>query len=301
MSIRFACESCGHPFEVGDQVAGKRGHCKHCGAMMTIPAAPGETSTPPHAEPGLRLRPVEDHEPAAPSPVAVGPALRVRLVEEHDPAPAASHPAPNPSDEQPIKVLDPYHFAERQAHRVKLNPHYELRIAREAARFFRKTRDRLYLLSLAFLVLTLVAFLFQQTKLLHLATVGVVASNALMLVDGLLYLVVIPFRESFAEGIGATIFPPYHWIRHWDRMKHPFLSTVRSFVPVVLAGVIWFGYEERGQIKREFEQVEGAVERKLGIAEGPARPGPKPPGVIDEATKALGGESNLIQQLAQPQ
>ena len=234
MSIHFACPHCDRPIDVEDRLAGLAGHCQHCGQTMTVPAG-----APVATEPGLKLRPVEGlDQPGVPTPGTAHPAapLHVRPLAAAEPAPVAA-----PSvDERPIQVLDPYHFADKQKRRVPLNPHYETRIARAAARFLRINRDRLYLISLALLVTTLIGVLFHLKPLLHLGMVGVVLANAsLMLVDGILYLLVVPFRESLAEGIGATLFPPYHWIRHWDRMRGPFLGTVRSFVPVLLAGLVW--------------------------------------------------------------
>src|SRR5262249_18618497 len=39
MSIVFFCQSCGARFELDPRMAGKRGHCKKCGQIMTIPRA----------------------------------------------------------------------------------------------------------------------------------------------------------------------------------------------------------------------------------------------------------------------
>jgi hypothetical protein len=39
MVIVFFCQSCGARFEVAAKMAGKKGHCKKCGQMMTIPLA----------------------------------------------------------------------------------------------------------------------------------------------------------------------------------------------------------------------------------------------------------------------
>jgi hypothetical protein len=53
MSIQVSCQ-CGKTFQVGDQFAGKRGKCKACGAVVTVPL-------------------VEDHELAALLPVGNEP------------------------------------------------------------------------------------------------------------------------------------------------------------------------------------------------------------------------------------
>jgi hypothetical protein len=39
MGIVFFCQSCGSRFEVGPQMAGKKGRCKKCGQQMTVPRA----------------------------------------------------------------------------------------------------------------------------------------------------------------------------------------------------------------------------------------------------------------------
>ena len=39
MNIVFFCQSCGSRFEVPSASAGKKGRCKGCGQMMTVPKA----------------------------------------------------------------------------------------------------------------------------------------------------------------------------------------------------------------------------------------------------------------------
>jgi hypothetical protein len=39
MSVVFFCQSCGARFEVPPSMAGRRGHCKMCHQVMTIPRA----------------------------------------------------------------------------------------------------------------------------------------------------------------------------------------------------------------------------------------------------------------------
>src|SRR4051794_36303148 len=66
MSIEFACEVCDKPFKVDASHAGRRGRCKRCGHVMTIPAA-----AEAEVGDGLRL------EPARPEP-ALAPAVGLR-------------------------------------------------------------------------------------------------------------------------------------------------------------------------------------------------------------------------------
>ena len=42
MTIKFQCQSCSAAYSVKDSMAHKRGKCKKCGQVMTIPAAPEE-------------------------------------------------------------------------------------------------------------------------------------------------------------------------------------------------------------------------------------------------------------------
>ena len=308
MSIHFACENCGHAIDVGDQFAGKAGHCKHCGQTMTVPATPTTTRAPEPADAGtagFKLRPIEgidvpQPDQTAPTPL---PALQVRPLATADPAPEAAPPPLR--DERPIKVLDPYHFADKQKKRTHLNPHYETRFARFVAHFLRVTRDRLYLLTLFLLVVILIGFLFTLKPLIHLGTVGVVVVNIAMLVDGVFYLVVLPFRHSLAEGLGVVLVPPYalyYWYKHWDRMRKPVWNTVTAFTPLLLAGLAYFFYEESGVIWSKVEQADQVVEQAIGVPPR-SQPGaqPRQPSVTDQAKQVLGNESNIIQQLAQPQ
>jgi hypothetical protein len=44
--IRFACPACKAPIAVADDIAGKRGKCKHCGAAIEVPQAPSAAVAP---------------------------------------------------------------------------------------------------------------------------------------------------------------------------------------------------------------------------------------------------------------
>ena len=293
MSIQFSCPSCGHAIQVGDQFAGLAGHCKHCGQAMTVPAAAPEAA-------GLKLRPVEDDAAHAPSSThAAAAPLQFRpLAHDHDVAPAMPQ---SKVDERPIEVLDDDHRLDGTRRQPRFQTHYDTKLARFAARVLRETRDRLYLVTIGLLVLGLIGFLFKLKGLLHLAAVGVVATNILMLVDGVLYLFVLPFQHSLGEGLG-TLFPPYavyYWYRHWGRMKRPVVNTARSFTPILLVGIAYGLYEEAPVIEAEFEKVEKAVGIEPGKAAPPAQP--RQPGVVDQAGQVIGQESRIIQQLAQPQ
>ena len=304
MSIHLVCENCGHPIDVADQFAGRTGHCKHCGQSIKIPAAAVEPAEP--AVGGFKLKPVDGidvpathHAAAAP-----GPALQVRPLAGAEPSPAQVHP-PTQRDGRPIEVLDPDGLLAKQTRRTHLNPHYETRMARFVANFLRTTRDRLYLVTLALLLVTLIGFLFKLGPLLHLGWVGVILVNILMLVDGVLYLAVLPFKQSLAQGLGVLLVPPYsvyYWWKHWTSLRKPLLNTLGAFLPIFLASLAYLAYEEAPAIWDGVERADRVVEKAVGIEPGPT-PAPRPaqPSVADQAKQVLGNEANIIQQLAQPQ
>jgi hypothetical protein len=91
--IAFQCSSCGQSFEVGDSLAGKKGRCKNCGQIFTIPVlapkAPRSVQRTPakqsrNAGPGSRAKqpaafnPFEDQDmlPAAGPAEVAEPVLR---------------------------------------------------------------------------------------------------------------------------------------------------------------------------------------------------------------------------------
>ena len=71
MAIRFSCARRGHSIEVDDHLAGRTGHCTHCGHTMVVPDAdPTEAVSQPAGDHGLHLHPLvsartpaEDHDP----------------------------------------------------------------------------------------------------------------------------------------------------------------------------------------------------------------------------------------------
>lgn len=70
MSIEVTCE-CGKRFSVGDQFAGKRGRCKACGRVVTVPAA--QTAAAESAQPIVFPDRPSDDLVASPEPKKSGP------------------------------------------------------------------------------------------------------------------------------------------------------------------------------------------------------------------------------------
>jgi hypothetical protein len=276
MSIAFHCEQCGQPIEVGDHFEGKHGHCKHCGHPIIIPAhaVAGEDS--------LRLKPVEAEEP---------PGIHDHLLEAHTPLNvrhAEAEPRPEPKaisdpDTEPLRPEDEYGV---KSPTVKLRhssagpPPFWVNIptltARSLARLFRTLRDWGFMVSLAALTLALIGFAFKLKGALHVGVVVAIAANIEMLVVGAAYLVTLPFKESLHHGL-ANLFPPYalyYWYSRWPKMKTPVKKTIGAFLPIALAGLAYFLYEDGAKVEaaveKEFEVIEGKVERAVEKVEGKA-------------------------------
>ena len=65
MTIKCHCSSCGADFEVGEQFAGRRGHCPMCSAPVAIGGAAKPKGGLPKAKP---LKPAAGKTPPAPAP-----------------------------------------------------------------------------------------------------------------------------------------------------------------------------------------------------------------------------------------
>jgi DNA-directed RNA polymerase subunit RPC12/RpoP len=276
MSIVFLCERCGHRFDVDDDLAGKRARCKHCGHVLVIPA------------PALRLRPVDGQEPArvadhllAPPagltvrPAEAEPRRKPQAVSDPDSDSAAgSQPARHGGTARAARgseaypVLDPHRLSEVHSS-LGPPPRWTLLpslTARFATRRLRRLRDWLYVVSLAFLVMVLIGYLFQLKILLHLGALGVIAANIGMLATGVVYLVALPFRESLLQGLANLIIPfyaIYYWTTRWPRMKTAVFRTLGAFVPILLVAVAYLAYEEAPVVESTIEKEVPALEKAI--------------------------------------
>jgi DNA-directed RNA polymerase subunit RPC12/RpoP len=271
MSIRFRCEQCGHPIDVDDRYGGKHGTCKHCGHRLLIPE-PGEEVPGP----SLRLRPLDADEPSGVPAHLLAPQspLTVRPAEE-DPRPrpaAISDPDEPPASGRgrgaDYSVLDPHRLTE--AHSSSGPPPlwriFPSLTARFAASYFRMFRDWLYVVSLVFLVVALLGYLFHAKVVLHLGAAGVIASNIGMLCVGTAYLVTLPFKESLAHGLANLLIPfyaIYYWTTRWPRMRTPVSKTLGSFLPIFLVGLAYVVYEEGPVVESMIEKEIPALEKSL--------------------------------------
>ncbi len=291
MSIRFSCPGCGHPFDVGDGLAGKHARCKHCGHVMDVPVPHHEPAHASGHEPaaegaGLRLRPAEEEPPRLEGHLLHSPDVPL-LLRESAPEPrvvpeAVSDPDEPPPEgrakKDPYTVLDPEGFERRHWGRTGPPPFWRvapLQLARFLSGRLRSLRDWLYLVSILAMAAAAAGFLAKNSHLLNAGVFIVVAANVGMLVVGVAYLVSLPFKEGPTYGLLNLLVPfyaVYYWVTRWHKMRKPVLKTLGAFVPIALVLVAYFLYEEGPTIEKEFEQA-------------------VPPGVKQEIEQFLGGEA----------
>jgi hypothetical protein len=287
MSISFICEHCGHPIDVDDRLAGTHGKCKHCHQPLVVPVRGPVLDVGEDAPgPSLRLRPLEGEEPPAVAEHLLAPpeALKVRPAEpeprprptavsdpDSDPAPPAIGPGarrPGAGAAHDYTVLDPYHVSESHSS-AGPPPLWTLLptlTARFFARQFRMLRDRLYVVSIFFVVIVLIGYLFQIKILLHLGALGVIATNIGMLGAGIAYLVTLPFKESLWHGLANLLIPfyaVYYWTTRWPAVKTAVIRTAGSFLPVLLVAIAYLVYKEAPVVEQALEKELPALERVL--------------------------------------
>jgi hypothetical protein len=290
MSIRFACEKCGHPIEVDQHFEGKHGKCKHCGHALTVPA---EHHAPPsphaHSEPrgdALHLKPLEEEEPLRVNKdlLATHAPLSVRPAEED---PRVKPEAVTAPDEEPLRrthwmgskkgagtedyrVIDTY---KNHPHSSAGPPPFWVNAPTLAARFFasrfRTLRDWLYVASVASLILVFYGYIFQSRSVMHFGAIACITANISMLCVGVAYLVSLPFKESLFQGL-ANLFIPfyalYYWSTRWHKMRRPVYKTLGSFVPILLVGLAYAVYKEAdvikdqaGKFEKQFENLDKSL------------------------------------------
>ncbi|MDB5299569.1 MAG: Alpha/beta hydrolase family protein [Phycisphaerales bacterium] len=96
MTIEFACAACGKQFKVDAQMAGKRGKCKACGTVNTVPAA--QNAPPALDAPSTRVQAPVVTKAAAParSGAVVPPPMPAKAPAARVPAPPPGVPVPPP-------------------------------------------------------------------------------------------------------------------------------------------------------------------------------------------------------------
>jgi hypothetical protein len=223
MGIVFFCQSCGARFEVDLRMAGKRGHCKKCGQVMTIPrteeiasmsaipalAMAGGGASPAAAGPAggasiqSALRAGISNINLAPLTVdrmSVGPMLFGRK------KPAKPSPLDDAEDSKPYALAKPVRES-RGA--VRSHDNVVLRAWRGQLswvnRVFRWINETAYLISVPFIMMLLLGVMVRNWPMAVLGAAVVVVLNIGRLVAGGAGLVVIPLRDGL----------------HWKKLKKP--------------------------------------------------------------------------------
>ncbi len=291
VSIEFSCEHCGHKIDVDERLAGKHGTCKHCGHAIIVP----NHSIRADADEPLLLRPIDTPEPRGPHAHlldARAPLVITAATEEPHTRPEAI----SGSDDPGGSVSGDYTLRAtgKERHSSAGPPPFWVNapslLARSIARRLRTLRDWIYLVSVIALVLALIGFLFQLKSLLHVGVVVAIAANIGILVVGLAYLVTLPFKEGMGYGLANLLIPfyaVYYWYTHWPKMKPAVQKTFGSFVPILIAAVAFFSYEEGPKLIEEVEREVPIIEEKIEEAVKKIDVGPikqveeKVEGVID--------------------
>ncbi|HEX5442711.1 MAG TPA: hypothetical protein VFW87_02730 [Pirellulales bacterium] len=318
MSIRFACSQCGHPFTVDEHLQGRHARCKQCGHELVVPAA-GEAARSSDAA-SLHLQPLDDDEPIRAPAHLLAAAAPLNL----QPAGPERHVWPG-AVSAPEELLAGGGASDYRVNDLQLPargggppPRWTMLpslTARFAARRLRKLRDLLYVISLASMVAILFGCLFKLKLALHAGAVIIVAANIGLLCVGLIYLVTLPFKDHLFKGLACLLVPfygLYYWARHWHRMRRPVMNTLTAFLPMLLVGLAYFGYEAAPLIERElpgieqridqeFERLESALGESGGANRALERMESKvePPGDVKRAVRRLESDAKQPDDLQQ--
>jgi hypothetical protein len=211
MSIVFFCQSCGARFEVDPRMAGKRGHCKKCGQVMTIPKA--EEIASMSGMPALALAGAGVAAGGGPAAVDVGKSLASLLRAGISSAalapitldrmpigyrrPTKPSPLDDAEDSKPYVLAQPVPAARGRAKRQD-NAALNLWRRQMGAiqRVFRKIHQAAYLISVPFLMVLLLGAVVGNRQLALLGATAVVLLNIGRLVAGAANLAVVPLRDG---------------------------------------------------------------------------------------------------------
>jgi predicted Zn finger-like uncharacterized protein len=303
--IHFDCPACGAWFDVDDRFAGRSGRCKNCGERMTIPtqgaaARPravatagtgakvaGPRLTPLDAEPAPGARPsLPAGRPlnwleAVNSQVALAPITADGMT--------ALRRKPSPLDEP--SIAGPYKLATAPS-----LPALEAARGRPAGavtrgyrhgmgkiqKLFRWVNESAYVVSVPFLMLTLLGLVIGNHSLLVLGGTAVVLLNLGRIVAGVANLVVIPFRESPLQGL-LFLIPPitfFYLYRNWMKVHRPVKRVVGPILTILLVGLAFVAEPWlRGKRKAEgsvAEQVDAGLRQASKEIRGKAHKLPVP-------------------------
>ena len=253
--IHFQCPSCGAPFDVADNLAGRTARCKKCGGRMTIPS---ERAAAPARGPGLRVAPIDAPASARARPSQVGRPTnwldavtsQVALAPVSADGLRAVKARPSPLDEPsvpgPYKVATAPSLPALDAARGR--PAGAITIGYRGVmgkiqKLFHWLNESAYLVSVPFLMCLLIGLTVDSYSLMVLGATVALLLNVGRIVTGVANLVMIPFRESPIQGI-LFLIPPFTFFylyQNWHKVHGPvkrIIGPIFTIIMVVAAFVI---------------------------------------------------------------
>jgi hypothetical protein len=241
MGIVFFCQSCGARFEVDPRAAGKKGRCKQCGQMMTVPQAEQlapMASIPALAEAGARAAGASPGVPRAGATPGAGD-TRPPAASWLKQAISEVKLAPITVDRMRISLRGKRSPVEDEDSKPYQLAKPDRREARAAAgsgpagavtrawrgqlgrlqKLFRWINQTAYLVSTPFLMLILLGDVIQNRSMALVGATVVVLLNIGRLGAGAVNLALVPLRDGF----------------DWKKMKKP---AQRIIEPVVTIGLV---------------------------------------------------------------
>ena len=254
MGIVFFCQSCGAGSRSPRGMAGKKGHCKKCGQVMTIPRA--EEIASMAAMPALAMAGV-DAVPAAAAggssisswlKAGISQAVMAPLTLDRKPAirPILASALDDAEDSKPYILAQQ---VRENRGRVKVQDNVVLQLWRRQLggiqKLFRKINQAAYLVSVPFLMMMLLGIGFQSRQLAIMGATAVVLLNIGRIVAGAANLAIVPFRDGVnvkklkkpawrvAEpvltiGVVVLAFTFIPWLSRGQSAKGSIIDRVRS-------------------------------------------------------------------------
>jgi hypothetical protein len=270
MNIVFFCQSCGARFEVPPTSAGKKGRCKSCGQMMTVPQAqelasmmampalsPAAVAAGAGAGVGPKLAPMKPAAreagggkslawlAAANSNVALAPLSADNLPSIGRPRkPIKPKYDEDLGDGKPYQLAQPVLKTARGRSSGKMASGATILWRNNLGhlqKLFRKMNETAYLISVPFLLMILLGAIISQRQLALAGATAVVLLEIARIVSGIANLAVVPFREGIFQGIMFLI-PPLTFIylsNHWNQVKKP---AMRIIGPIATIAAVFLAF-----------------------------------------------------------
>jgi hypothetical protein len=274
MNIVFFCQSCGARFEVPPASAGKKGRCKSCGQMMTVPKAQELASmvampalSPAAVGAAVATRPAaREAKPgdslgwlaAANSNVALAP-----LTVDSLPIGRAHRQPIKPKYDEDLGDSKPYRLAPpvlksvrgrssgKPANGLQMLWRKDLGIVQK---LFRKINETAYLISVPFLLMVLLGAIVKNRPLALAGATAVVLLNLGRIIAGIANLAIVPFRDGLFQGIMFLI-PPmtfFYLSNHWKQVKKP---TMRIVGPIVTIAAVFLAFAVVPTLRKDGKMV----------------------------------------------